>query len=71
MIDGEFILKKNHLQDLLSILNALVSTNESTWIFNRSWLLLATFPKITDLKSHMTCYKLNLNWIFFPILRKW
>jgi hypothetical protein len=30
MIDGEFIFKKNHLQDLLSILNALVSTNEST-----------------------------------------
>ena len=32
LIGGKFIHKKNPLQDLLSSLNAVISTNESTWI---------------------------------------
>ena len=33
LIGGKFICKKrNPLQDLLSILNVVISTNESTWI---------------------------------------
>ena len=30
LIGGKFICKKNHLQDLLSRLNAVISTNERT-----------------------------------------
>ena len=36
LIGGKFILKKNPLQDLLSSLNAVISTNESTQIYNMS-----------------------------------
>ena len=32
LIAGKFIFSKNPLQDLLSSLNAVISTNESTWI---------------------------------------
>ena len=32
LIGGKFILEKNPLQDLLSSLNAVISTNESTQI---------------------------------------
>ena len=38
LIGGKFILK-NHLQDLLSSLNAVVSTNESTQIYDRSYVI--------------------------------
>ena len=36
LIGGKFILK-NPLQDLLSSLNAVISTNERNWIYNRSY----------------------------------
>ena len=36
LIGGKFISKKNPLQDLLSSLNAVISFNESTQIYNRS-----------------------------------
>ena len=32
LIGGKFIDKKNPLQDLLSSLNAVISTNERNWI---------------------------------------
>ena len=37
LIGGKLICKKNPLQDLLSSLNAVISTNESTQIYNRSF----------------------------------
>ena len=36
LIGGKFILKENPLQDLLSSLNAVLLTNESTQIYDRS-----------------------------------
>ena len=36
LIGGEFFLKKNPLQDLLSSLNVVISTNERTWIYKGS-----------------------------------
>ena len=32
LIGGNFIVKKNPLQDLLSSMNAVISTNERAWI---------------------------------------
>ena len=34
LIGGNFICQKNPLQDLLSSLNAVISTNERHWIIN-------------------------------------
>ena len=36
LISGNFICKQNPLQDLLSSLNAVIQTNETTRIYNRS-----------------------------------
>ena len=36
LIGGKFICQKNPLQDLLSSLNAVISTNERSWIYKES-----------------------------------
>ena len=65
LIGGTFI-KKNPLQDLLSSLNAVIKTNESTWIYNRSCdlkpgLYLKFQMKTTwKLKVHNSIYKAAL-----------
>ena len=57
MVENLFV-KKNPLQDLLSSLNAVISTNERqscSWSQDQGGFQLLDLI-ITELKSHMTCY---------------
>ena len=55
---------KIYLQDLLSSLNAVILTNESTWIITGHVIYNPAFTYKFQLKTTMICYDLNLTSIF-------
>ena len=57
LIGGKFICKKNPLQDLLSSLNAVISTNERHWIITGHGGFQLLDLIIPELKSHVIPYK--------------
>ena len=65
LIGGNFFFQKNPLQDLLSSLNAVVSTNERNWILRGHVTFKLCYNQIYQLK--ITNERLNQKqlWKFF------
>ena len=62
LIGGTFVFQKNPLQDLLSSLNAVSSTNESTWfitghtVYNLAYTYTVDICRYENLESLGKCF---------------
>ena len=55
LIGGKFICKKNPLQDLLSSLNSVISTNERNWILTDHVIVKLRYDQIYQMKTPNVC----------------
>ena len=60
----ENLFKKNPLQDLLSSLNAVISTNETNWILTDHVIFKFRYNQIYQLKTTIVSQEYH----FFPML---